>query len=165
METTEFPIIKRLSEVGETPFQVIKEFEKILQGWDAKKRRTVYLFKTVNDKWGYFSKESKQIMEVTAWDKKAAFIDGNWVKMSLYHRVLVKFSQPVNSTSWDSSNKRKTIVPLLEAIIILTDTAYKSLIEQMQGRQSGSWFKLSFMTKKKSGGGLMTYANKVIWVS
>jgi hypothetical protein len=162
---TEIQKIKTLSDVGETPFQVIERQENILQGWDNKKRRSIYLFKTESGVWGYYDKASKQTINISAWKDKSAFVDGNWVKMSLYHRVHVKFAQVVNSNSWDYHNKKRVSVPLTEAIITLTDSAYKSLEEQANGRPLESWFKLSFVTQKKKTGGSMTYANKVIWVS
>lgn len=163
--TQDLPKIKRLSDVGDTPFQVVEMVEKILQGWNKKKKRTVYLFRTDDNKWGYYNKESKQIMVISAWKDKAAFVNGEWITMSLYYRLHVRFAQPVTSSSWDPDTRKKTTITLAEAIIILTDSAYKSLEEQRAGRPENSWFKLSFVTQKKKTGGSMTYANKVIWVS
>jgi len=52
----------------------------------------------------------------------------------------------------------------LEAIITMTDTSYKSLIEQMTGRERDSFFKFGFTTRKM-GKRTITYVDKVLWVN
>ena len=161
---TEIPRIKKIAEVGENPFQCIEKTESILQGWDSTISKTVYLFKTDDGSWGYFDKETSQVIPISQWKEKAAWINGHWVKMALYHRVHVRFSEEVSYSEWNSEEKKQYSDSTLEAIITMTDTSYKSLIEQMTGRERDSFFKFGFTTRKM-GKRTITYVDKVLWVN
>ena len=163
MNNPEIPKIKKVADVGDMPFLFIKKTESILQGWDKSIRKTIYLFKTETGHWGYFDKETNQVIAITQWKEKAAYIDGRWVKMALYHRVHLKFTQPISYSSWDSAQKKQIQATTQEAIVTITDTAYKSLLEQMKGRDANSVYNFSF-TSRKLGNRTITYVNKAVWV-
>lgn len=165
MDIKELPKIDKLSEIGDKPFRYISTVEKVLQGWNSRVRRTVYLFKTDTGQWGYYDKESQQVIEIDQWKKKAALINGQWIKMTLYHRIQVIFNEPVVFSVWSKMNNKNEQMTAQEALITLTDTAYKHLEEQSKGRPPESWYKLSFTTRKKpNGNGTMTYVDNVVWV-
>jgi len=163
MSNQEIPKIKKVADVGKTPFTFIEKTESILQGWDNTIKKTIYLFKTDGGKWGYFDKESRQIIEITHWRDKAAWIAGHWVVMSLYHRVHLAFTQPISYSNWDSVLKKEYKESTEDGIVTITDTAYKSLIEQMNGRDENDIYKFSF-TSRKLKGRQVTYVDKAIWV-
>jgi len=155
----EAPAIKKVAEIGETSFQYIGEKEKILQGWDKELKKMLYLFKTDTGNWGYWDKETSQLIKVTQWKEKAALINSRWVKMALYHRIYVIFDQPITFSEWDSSQKKRVQKTTQDAIITITDSAFKQLEEQMNGRAQESWYKFEFMKRNKG-----SYVNKVKWV-
>jgi len=161
-ETT--PKIKKLSDVGEAPFQFIEKTESILQGWDSKIKKTIYLFKTDTGFWGYFDKDSSQVIAVNSWKEKAAWIGDHWVKMSLYHRIKIIFNEPITYGSWDKISKKEIKMETKEAIVVVTDTTYKQLLEQLNGREETSVLKFHFTTRKIQNR-QATYVDKVLWVS
>lgn len=160
----DIPKIKKLVEVGEAPFQYISKLESILQGWDQKIMRTIYLFKTDSGAWGYYDKETAQVLEVTQWKEKAALVNDHWVKMSIYHRIIVKFLSPINYSGWDETNRKEVPTTTSDAIILITDSAFKQIQEQLNGRAANSVLKFHFITRK-IGRRESTYIDKVIWVS
>lgn len=160
----EIPRIQRIAEIGDAPFQFIEKTESILQGWNAKIRKTVYLFKTEQGPWGYYDKETQQVVEVNDWKGKAALINNSYVKMSLYHRVRLKFLFPLNYKEWDVVAKKEFDSTTTEAIVVLPDTTYKQIMSQLNGRSPESVLKFEFITKKLKGRDT-TYVGEVIWVS
>jgi len=160
----DIPNIKRLIEVGENPFQFINKLESILQGWDQSKGKTIYLFKTDSGKWGYYDKTTSQVIEITSWNGKAAFVGDHYVKMALYHRIRIKFMQPIKFSAWDESARKEYPSETQEAITLVTDNAYKQIVEQLNGRAATSLLKFHFVTKK-IGQRTSTYVDKVLWVS
>lgn len=164
MSQQTLPKIEKLTEIGPISFRYIANPENILQWWDKMANKTKYLFKTDSGAWGYYDTQTSQVIEINQWKGKAAMVEGEWCKMTLYHRVHVIFSQPVNFTAYDSQQKRKVQQTAQEAIIVLTDTAFKSLVEAMNGRDPNSYYSLSFTTRNKPKGGTMTYVDKIIWV-
>jgi len=163
MDNQDLPKIKKIADVGETPFQFVEKTESILQGWDKTIGRTIYLFKTTTGAWGYFDKDSGQVIDVTQWKGKAAWVQNHFVMMTLYHRVHLIFAQPVSYSEWDSSANRRYQVEATEAIVTMTDSSYKSLIEQMNGRDANAVYKFSF-TSRKLKGRMVNYVDKVVWV-
>ena len=160
----DLPVIDKILEVGENLFCLLSVKEKILQGWDPKTRRTVYLFKTDTGDWGFYDKETNQVIEVDKWKKKAAWINGRWVKMSVYYKLNVVFEEAVTFSSWNKMERKVDKMTAVEAVIVLTSSAYDHLINQMEGRPKDSFYKLSFATRKKAGGGNMKFVDNVIWV-
>jgi len=160
----EIPKIKKVVEIGETPFQFIAKEESILQGWDAKIRKTIYLFKTDSGNWGYYDKETSQVIDVTQWKEKAAWVGDHYVKMSLYHRIIIRFAQPLNYSGWDPATRREVPVTTTEAMVVVTDSAYKQIVEQLNGRPADSFLKFQFTTRKIQNR-QSTYIDKVVWVS
>ena len=165
MEIQNVPKVQKIAEVGSNPFQYLSTTEKILQGWNSTTRKTVFLFKT-DTGWGYFDKPTGQVIDVNQWKGKAVFIGGQWIKMTLYYRIHVAFAEPVSLLVWNKEIKKKEQIAPKEVLITLTGSAYKQLEEQMRGRPPGSWYQLSFTTRKKPNGpGNMTYVDKVLWIS
>lgn len=165
MERQDLPKIKKIAEVGDKPFKYISTVEKLLQGWDSSVKKTVYLFKTDTGQWGYYDKETQQVIEIDQWKKKAAFINGRWIKMVLYYKIQAMFAEPISFSSWNKMDKKKETLTAKEVLITLTATAFNKLEEQMKGRTPESFYKLSFTTRKKpGGGGNMTFVDNVIWV-
>ncbi len=160
----DIPKIKKLVEVGENPFQFVSKSESILQGFDQKIQRTIYLFKTDSGAWGYFDKDSSQVIEVTKWKEKAALVNDHWVKMAIYHRIIVNFLFPLNYTGWDDVNKVEVPAETSEAILLVTDNTYKQILEQLNGRAANSVLKFHFVTRK-IGKRQATFIDKVLWVS
>jgi len=163
MKNQEIPKIRKTADLGEATFKFIEKTESILQGWGRALGRTIYLFKMDNGAWGYFDKETEQFMEVTEWREKAAFVYGQWVKMALYHRIHLVFTEELTYAEWDPSVKREFFKATQEAIVTVTDLAYKSLLEQMNGRDAEATYKLIFTTRKM-GKRNVTFADKVVWV-
>jgi len=163
MSNQEIPKIKKVADIGEAPFLFIEKTESILQGWDKTIRKTIYLFKTDSGNWGYFDKDTNQVIEISQWKEKAAYVGDHWVKMSLYHRVRLKFTQPISYSAWDSGQRRQVQETTQDAIVTITDTAYKSLLEQMNGRDAQSVYQFTF-TSRKMGGRTVTYVDKAVWV-
>lgn len=155
------PKIRVLSDIGEAPFQFFGILETILQGWSKAKKKSIYLFKMEDGRWGYYHKPTEQVLGVEQWKEKAAWIDGEWVKMAKYHRIHVNFLQPVTYSNWQSG--KKTQSQTHEAQFNITDSSYKTLEEAMKGRGKNSAYKLVFTTRKKKGGGAMTYVEKIVW--
>ncbi len=160
----DIPKIKKLVEVGENPFQFVSKSESILQGFDQKIQRTIYLFKTDSGAWGYFDKDSSQVIEVTKWKEKAALVNDHWVKMAIYHRIIVNFLFPLSYTGWDDVNKVEVPAETSEAILLVTDNTYKQILEQLNGRAANSVLKFHFVTRK-IGKRQATFIDKVLWVS
>ena len=140
----EIPKIRKVAEVGETPFQFIEKQENILQGYDKTIRRSVYLFKMTDGNWGYYDKETSQTIPINQWKGKAAMIDGRWVIMTLYHRIHLRFSEQVIYSNWDKESRKEVRMQTPEAIVTITDSAFKSLTEQIEGRDPGSLFKFTY---------------------
>lgn len=163
MSNQEIPKIKKTADIGDTPFYFIGKTESILQGWDKTIGKTIYLFRTDSGKWGYFDKETNQVIDVNQWREKAALISGHWVKMALYHRVHLKFINPISYSAWDSVAKKQYPVSTQEAIVTITDSSYKSLIEQMSGRDGNSTYKFLFVSRK-IGDRKITYVKSALWV-
>lgn len=164
MDNQEIPKIKKIIDIGETPFNFIEKAESILQGWDSKIRKTIYLFRTDTGPWGYYDKDSKQVIEIDQWKGKSAWINDHWVKMALYHRVKLLFTKPVTYSGWDSATRKPVKQTTQEAIVTITDTAYKSLLEQLEGRPAESILKFVFTTRKMKNK-TITYIDKVVWVN
>lgn len=160
----ELPKIKNLNEVGEAPFQFIEKVESILQGWDNTIRRTIYLFKTGTGMWGYFDKDSSQVTAVTNWNEDSAWIKGRYIKMSLFHRIHVRFYEPLKYTGWDPATRKEVPAQASDAILLITDSTYHQIQEQLTGRNPLSWLQLHF-TSKKLKNRTMVYVDKVIWLS
>lgn len=157
-QTNDLPKIRSLSEIGNTMFLVTGEPEKILQGWDNAKRKLVYLFRSEKDgKWGYFDKNSDEII-APQWQEKKALINGNWVEMSQYYRVPVKF---INEVTYTDFTNGKQVKKTSEALILLTDSAYKSLKEV--ARTSISVYMFSFRERKNKDGKIISYVDKVLY--
>jgi len=163
MSNQELPKITKVSEVGESLFQYIKEGEKILQGWDHMLKKTMYLFKAESGKWGYFDKETRQVLDVSQWKGKAAWLNGRWIKMTLYHRVEVFLEQPLTFNVWDKATTQNIQTTAQHVVITITDTAYKKWIEQMQGKIPGAFYKFVF-SSRKLGARTITYVNDIVWV-
>lgn len=163
MDNQELPKIKKIADVGEVPFQFVEKTESILQGWDKASNRTIYLFKTDTGQWGYFDKDSQQVIDVTRWKDTAAWVSNRWVKMTLYHRAHLRFSQAITYSEWDSVARRQYPMQVAEAIVTMTDTAYKSLLEQMKGRNLEAFYQFVF-TSRKLKGRMVNYVDKVVWV-
>jgi len=156
--------IKKVSEVGEMPFQFIEKVESILQGWDVTINKTIYLFKTDTGKWGYWDKNRSRIVEINNWEGKSAWIEDHFVKMGLYHRVLLKFQSPLNYTGWDNEKRKEVPSVTDQAIVVITDTTYNQILEQLKGRAEDSFLKFEFTSKNLKSKN-SSYVNKVIWVS
>lgn len=154
----ELPKIKKLSEIGETPFQVVKVEEKILQGWDKAKRKMLYLFKGPTGLWSYYDKAEKCIVEVPQWKDKAALIQDSWVDMSVYYRVHLRFERPIAYTSYEGSRPAQATAS--EALVTITGAAYESMEEQFRGRPEGSFYQFSYKKLKNN----RQYVDKVIFV-
>lgn len=154
----DIPKIKKVNEIGETPFRVIEMKEKILQGWDKTARKMLYLFKGGLNNWCYYDAKTKQTVEVPEWRDKEALIMGRWVKMSLYYRLHIAFETPINYSEFSygrGSQQHQTY----EAIINLTKSAYEELEKQMVGRDPGSFYRFSY---KKLASGMTV--DGVYWV-
>ena len=165
MSTQDLPKIKKIAEVGDKPFRYISTVEKVLQGWDSRNRKTIYLFKTDTGQWGYYDKSTQQVIEIDQWKKKSALINGQWIKMVLYYRIQALFAEPITFSVWNKMDNKNEQMTAQEVLLTLTGTAYKKLEEQMNGRTPESFYKLSFVTRKKPGGkGDMTYVDNVVWV-
>jgi len=163
MSTQELPRIRRIQDVGENHFQILGNEETILQGWDVGLHRNVFLFKTPNGVWGYFDKASNGIIENIQWDKKKALVNGRWVEMSLYHRLDIRFYQPIMATAYDKESHQAVQGQIQEANITITDKCYKNLIAQTAGRDPNSFYKLVWNTKK-SRGREVTFPESAVWV-
>lgn len=168
MEIQDLPKIKKLTEIGDKPFRYISTVEKILQGWNNSIQKTVYLFKTDTGEWGYYDKETQQVIDIDQWKKKAALINGQWIKMTLYYRIHIMFAESIQFSSWNKMESKNEQLIAQEALITLTFTAYKKLEEQMRGRAPESFYRLSFATRKKPGKGnekkKMTFVDNVVWI-
>jgi len=164
MDNQDLAKIKKIAEVGETSFQFIEKTESILQGWDKTAGKTIYLFKTDTGAWGYYNKERGKVVDVTSWKEKSAYVHDHFVPMTLYHRVHLLFTSPISYSEWDSATKKQKKDITMEAIVTMTDTSYKSMLEQMQGRDPNSFYKFVF-TSKKLKGRMVNYVEKVVWVS
>lgn len=158
---TDPPKIRKLAEVGEAHFQFMGIAESILQGFSKLKRKTVYLFKNQEGKWSYYDKSTEQVIPVDQWQVKAAWVGGEWIKMTKYHRMNVFFLQPVTYSVW--LDRRAVTQQTQEAQLLITDTAYQSLVEASKGRPTNSAYKLTFTSRKKKGGGTMNYVDKIVW--
>lgn len=161
---SEIPTIRKLSDIGDNPFQFIEKLESILQGWDAKIRKTIYLFKTDSGDWGYYDKETSQVVKVNQWKEKAALIGNYYVKMALYHRIKVKFMFPLNYAGWDPVAKKEIPAVAEIATLVITDKTYKQTLDQLNGRASNSFLKFIFVTRKIQDR-QSTYIDSVVWVS
>lgn len=155
--------IRKIKEIGETPFYFLKEVGSVLQGFNKSLRKMVFLFKTENG-WSYYDKEINQVVKADRWKEDSVFMKGYWVKMSLYHKVHLQFLRPVSCTAWDKASKREYTAFAPEAIVTITDMAYKSLLEQTNGRNPNSLYRFVFVSRN-IGGKTVSYIEKVIWVN
>ena len=135
-----------------------------MQGWDKEARKTVYFFRTDNNVWGYYDKETSQVIEPNQWKGKSVFVSGHWVAMALYHRLYLRFTQQVSYSIWDTASKKQAQLSTQNAIVTVTDTAYKSLLKQANGRDPNSIYKFVF-TSRKMGKKNVTYVKSAVWVS
>ena len=110
---------------------------------DQKIHRTVYLFRTADGEWAHYDKETSQVIKIHNWKEKAAMMNGRWIKMALYHRIIIHFTEMLNYAGWDANTKKETPATTADAVIVITDTTYKQLIEQLKGRDEKSIFKRS----------------------
>lgn len=161
---SEIPMIRRLADVGDAPFQLIQKLESILQGWDAKIRKNIYLFKTDSGAWGYYDKNSNSVSEVNQWKGKSALIGDHFVKMALYHRIQVKFLFPLTYNSWDKIAKKEVPAETEYATLAVTDKTYKQILDQLKGRAANSNLRFNFVTRKIQDR-QSTYIDSVVWES
>lgn len=159
MTDQQYPKIKKTNEVGEIPFQLLETQEEILQGWNSKIRKMMYLFKSELGNWAYYDKSSGMVVEVSEWKDRAANIAGDWVKMTKYFRVLVRFLEPVSYTSWDNDARKNVTLQTDVAILTITKSAYEHLEEAMKGRDALSWYRFLYKQTKR-----MVYVNGVEFV-
>lgn len=143
----DIPKIKKVSEIGETPFRVVNVEEKILQGWDQSTKRMLYLFKDSLGLWSYYSKEQRCAIQVTEWREKEALIMGKWIKMSLYYRLHIAFANPITYSVFNRGRNQQFTTT--EAIILVTKSVYEMLEQQFAGRPAGSYYKFGYKTLKK----------------
>lgn len=148
------PLVKSVSDVGTTPFQFVSKQETILQGFHTGLRRSVYLFRTPDKQWGYYESATKKVVRPSAWDGKSAFIDGAWIKLGLYHRVHLRVPEGL---VYNTKSGPKTVQ---DFIIPITDSAYKALESQTQGRPLDSFYQ--FEMKKLANN--RVYVGSVKWV-
>jgi hypothetical protein len=161
MEENQVPRLDKITEVGETPFQVIEVKEKILGGWDSVRHRGVYLFKTDTGAWGYYDNETHQVIEISQWKGKAAWMNEKWIKMSVYYRIHVVFASAVTFTTYDPSSKQNMKISWSEALIKVSDSTYLMLTNMIQGRDPNTFYRFHFAEKKKKGGGSMPLVDSV----
>jgi hypothetical protein len=164
MDQTSAPKIKRTHDVGETPFQFISKIESILQGWDQINKKMVFLFKADTGNWGYWDKDTEQVVEISEWEGKAAFIRGVKIKMAVYHRLHLLFTQPVIYGEYDSVSRKEIKMQTSEAIVTVTDQAHKLLLEQMSGRSQNDIYRFGW-TSRKLGRRVIKFIDKVTWVN
>lgn len=161
-EKNDIPRIRQITDIGTAMFQVVKYVEPVLQGWSKEHGRQVYLFRAEESgKWAYYDKDQGGLVEVDQWKGKSAWIQDDWVSLSKYHRLHLRFVAPVTYKVFEKGEQRSEDTE--EAMIVLTDTAYKTLQDQMQGRGDNAVYQFSFKTKKKPKGGTMTYVEKVVF--
>ena len=160
----EIPKIRKLAEVGDNPFQFIGKVESILQGWDQKIRKTIYLFRTDLGNWGYYDKNNNSVIEADQWNGKSVLIGDHFVKMALYHRIQVKFLFPLNYTGWDPVAKKEIPAVTEFATLVITDKTYKQIIDQLNGRAATSYLRFNFVTRKIQNR-QSTYIESVLWES
>lgn len=144
--TEDIPKIKKTHEVGDMPFQVVEIQEEILQGWSARQQRQMYLFKNENGQWSYFDKMSGSIKEVTEWKERSANIGGDWVAMTKYFRVHVRFFDFVQYTEWNGAMRQNVLVGTDKAILTLTKTSFEKLQKTIAGKPPDSWYRLIYRT-------------------
>jgi hypothetical protein len=161
---SEIPTIRRLADVGDAPFQFIQKLESILQGWDAKIRKNIYLFKTDSGGWGYYDKNINTVSEVSQWKGKSALVGDHFVKMALYHRIQVKFLFPLTYNSWDKAAKKEVPAETENATLAVTDKTYKQILDQLKGRAADSNLRFNFVTRKIQDR-QSTYIDSVVWES
>lgn len=144
----DIPKIKKVNEIGTTPFRVVEVKEKILQGWDKTSRKMLYLFKGSLGNWSYYDPQGKMEVEVPQWRDKEALIMGRWIKMSLYYRLHIAFETPITYSEFSygrGSQQHQTY----EAIINITKKAYENLEKQMSGRAPGSYYCFTYKNLAK----------------
>lgn len=142
------PKIKKISEIGATPFRIQDVQEKILQGWSKRQKKMLYVFKADSGNWAYYDKESSTMVEISSWREKEAYIMGEWVKMSLYYRVHIVFEVPVNYSSYVKDLGMQSQLTY-EALILLPKTAFELLEQQMVGRDPNSYYIFNYKKLKK----------------
>mgnify|MGYP007007267725 FL=1 len=136
-----------MSEIGEMPWALVNIEEKILQGWDARSKKLLYLFKDDQGAWAYYDKYTKTTNQVTQWRDKEALIGDKWIKMSLYYRIHIKFASPVTYSVFRfgaGSNQFQTY----EAIVLITKAVYDQFMELM-GEHPNGWYKFEYKHLKK----------------
>ena len=145
-------------------FQVVSVKETILQGYSTTKKRTVYLFKSdKTGNWAYWDKDNEKVVDVEQWEENKAWVDSEWVPMSKYHRIELRFVSPVTYTAYQDGKEVRR--DTLHAEVAITDTAFKTLVEQMNGRDENSVYKMCFRERKRpKGRGMMRYVEKFLWV-
>lgn len=161
-QNEDVPSIRKIQEVGETPFQIVSFVEKILQGYHTGIKRSLYLFKTNNGVWGYWDPKLRRVIEELQWKENSCFLENKWVPMTAYYKFHVQFFEPIVFSLWNKDQRIEEQFETTEAIISLTDAANKTFQEAMVGRAPDTWYKLQFKTQNKKGGGEMTFVEKVI---
>jgi len=164
MEENQIPKLDKVNEIGGTAFQIIEMKEKILSGWDKLARKSVYLFKMDSGAWGYYNKEAGRVTEVDQWKDKSAWINGQWIRLSIYYRIHVVFANPIEFTVYDYANHRSQRICWQEALIKVTDKTYALMVSASQGRDPRSFYRFGFKAKGKKGGGEMLLVDTVTWV-
>lgn len=153
----EIPRIKKTAEVGEQPFQLVETQEEILQGWNARLRKVMYLFIVEGKdgeegKWSYFDSTSGQVVEVREWNGHAARIGGDWVKMTKYARIVVQFLNPVTYSKWDKDEKKEILVTTDRALLTITKTANEQFVKAREGREPSAWYRFIYRVQNKKKG-------------
>lgn len=142
-QTQQIPKIPRPTDVGKTPFQVIRVVEKLLQGWDKQTRKTYYLFKG-NDGWCYYNPQTKSVSVVNQWRGHEANIEGMWIEMGLYYKYHLFFPQPITITR---RNKTET---LYEGTVNLTKRQSQNLEDQRADWPEDTFFRFTYKSMKKN---------------
>ena len=154
------PQIRQLSDVKDQPFQIVSYVEKILQGWNKKIKKSNYLFKTNNGVWGYYNPRSRKVEEDLEWKDESVNIDGSFVPMSLYYRWHIRFFEPIEISVWERGRMER--IDTQEAMVNLPEEANLVFEKEMEGKPPETWYKFTFATKPKRGGGEITYLDGVI---
>jgi len=148
MENKDLPKIYKLGELENVPFQIIEVGESILQGWDASANRMKMLFKTKNDKWGFWDAANKKVVDDIQWDDHKALLDGQWINMNMYFKVHIRFEAPIAYTKFFQGNQTQEVTT--EASVLVGKKALDSLQSQMNGRAPNSFYQFTYEQGKKN---------------
>lgn len=143
----DIPKIKKVTEIGSTPWSLINIEEKILQGWDSRAKKLLYLFKDQLGVWSYYDKYSKLTVEVMEWREKEALIKDQWIKMSVYYRLHLRFAEVVTYSTFQygaGSQHHQTT----EALVLVPKSIYDQLMEVM-GVHPVGWYRFEYKRLKK----------------